>query len=227
VAIIAPPVRGPPAHRREEVNVARPSSARAHRYRSARPRRDRAAGAFTAAEGFIPGTRRDTQNVRPDWLPHQAPIEGVRIVEVRNVLKGNGHLTEIYRAEWNLDGAAVDQVFQVQLGPDEISAWHVHRDTRDRLFVNHGAIRIVLYDARRASPTHRRVNEYRFGSERPALLCVPAGVWHGIQNLRREPSLILNLVDRAYAYEAPDHWRLPLDSPRIPYRFPSPPARGG
>jgi dTDP-4-dehydrorhamnose 3,5-epimerase len=204
----------------------RASSRSAHAYRSARPRRARAARGFTPAEGFLPGTRRDGQNVRRDWLPHQRPIEGVTVVEVRNVVKGNGLLTEVYRSDWNVDGAPVDQVFQVLLGPGEISAWHVHRDTRDRLFVNHGAIRIVLYDARRRSRSHGRVNEFHFGAHRPALLCVPAGVWHGIQNLRREPSLILNLVDRAYAYEAPDHWRLPLDSPRIPYRFTSSGARG-
>jgi dTDP-4-dehydrorhamnose 3,5-epimerase len=209
------------------VIVRRPASPRkVHSYRSAHPRRGGRDDRFAPAQGFLPGTRRDAQNVRPDWLPHQSPIDGVKVVEVRNIVKGNGLLTEVFRAEWKVDGAPVDQVFQVTLGPEEVSAWHVHRDTRDRLFVNHGAVRIVLYDARRESPSHGRVNEFRFGSHRPALLCVPGGVWHGIQNLRREPSLILNLVDRAYSYEEPDHWRLPADSPRIPYRFAPPAPRG-
>jgi dTDP-4-dehydrorhamnose 3,5-epimerase len=46
-------------------------------------------------------------------------------------------------------------------------------------------------------------------------------VWHGIQNLRQSPAVVLNLVDQAYSYEDPDHWRLPWDSPQIPFRFPN------
>jgi dTDP-4-dehydrorhamnose 3,5-epimerase len=44
-------------------------------------------------------------------------------------------------------------------------------------------------------------------------------VWHGVQNVHPGPSSVLNLVDRAYRYEAPDHWRLPPDTAEIPYRF--------
>ena len=42
----------------------------------------------------------------------------------------------------------IAQVFQVALGPGEISAWHAHHGRADRLFVNRGAVRIVLSDAR-------------------------------------------------------------------------------
>jgi glycosyltransferase involved in cell wall biosynthesis len=34
-----------------------------------------------------------------------------------------------------------------------------------------------------------------------------------------DASVLLNLVDNAYRYEDPDHWRLPPDSPQVPYRF--------
>ena len=174
---------------------------------------------FSREEGYLPGAHKDGQSVRPDWLPAEKAIDGVCIREVRNVQKGRGLLTEIFRSDWRVDGGVVDQVFQVALGPHEISAWHAHRRTLDRLFVNRGAVRIVLYDARASSPTHGQVNEFRFGEHRPALLLVPPGVWHGVENLRSEPSAILNLVDQAYSYGDPDHWRLPADSPRIPFSF--------
>jgi len=186
-------------------------------YRS--PSGGRRASTFTRADGFLPGARKDGQSVRPDWTPVQKTIDGVRVREVRNVQKGRGLLTEIFRSDWRLDDGVVDQVFQVALGPWEVTAWHVHRRTLDRLFVNRGAVRIVLYDARASSPTHGQVNEFRFGEQRPGLLLIPAGVWHGVENLRDEPGGILNLVDRAYSYRDPDHWRLPLDSPRIPFSF--------
>jgi dTDP-4-dehydrorhamnose 3,5-epimerase len=51
------------------------------------------------------------------------------------------------------------------------------------------------------------------------LVVVPPGVWHGVQNTGSVPGLLLNVVDRAYCYEEPDHWRLPADTANIPYRF--------
>lgn len=44
-------------------------------------------------------------------------IDGVKVNEVRNVQKGQGQLTEIFRADWGLDDGVVEQVFEVWLGP--------------------------------------------------------------------------------------------------------------
>ncbi len=184
-------------------------------------RRGKRSTAFAPVEGFIEGASKDAQRMGPDWLPAQTVIAGVRVIEVRNVSRGRGLLTEVFRADWRADGAGVDQVFQVWLGPREVSAWHAHRRTRDRLFANFGAVRIVLYDARAGSPSFGVINEFRFGEHRPALVVVPPGVWHGVENLRDEHSGVLNLVDRAYAYRDPDHWRLPTDTPQIPFSFAS------
>lgn len=170
--------------------------------------------------GRLPGARKDRQSITSDWDFPQDPIEGVRLKEVKNVLKPRGDvLCEVFRRDWALDDGKVDQVFQSLLEPGSISAWHVHQRTTDRLFVSQGLVKIVLFDARQGSSTHGRVNEYRFGAVRPALLVVPPGVWHGVQNISSTPALLLNLVDQAYSYEDPDHWRLPLEAPEIPYRF--------
>ena len=77
----------------------------------------------------------------------------------------------------------------------------------------------VLYDAREGSATHGVLNELVFGAIRPALIVVPPRVWHGIEKPSHTTSTALNLVDRAYDYEDPDHWRLPADSSEIPYQF--------
>ena len=175
---------------------------------------------FVRQEGWLEGARKDGQSITSDWVPIQPAIEGVAIREVRNVPKRDGLLTEVFRREWLAgEDAVVDQVFQVRLEPAGVSAWHTHAHTTDRLFVTEGLMRIVLYDARSRSRTHGRVTELRFGLARPALVVVPPGVWHGIQNLASAPSVVLNLVDRAYDYEDPDHWRLPADTDQIPFRF--------
>jgi dTDP-4-dehydrorhamnose 3,5-epimerase len=169
--------------------------------------------------GLLPNAQKDGQSLTADWQFLQPLIDGVRLKEVRHVPKENGHLTEIWRQEWALDTAPVDQVFQVLLKPGGVSAWHTHKMTIDRLFASHGLVKVVLYDARKDSPTFGKLNIFRIGTVRPTLVIVPPGVWHGVENISSEPALILNLVDRAYRYEDPDHWRLPRDTNKIPYRF--------
>jgi len=166
------------------------------------------------------GAQKDPQSVTSDWSSLQDAIEGVRVREMKNVIKSRGDvLCEVFRREWMLDDGDVDQVFQSIMNPGSISAWHVHQLTTDRLFASHGALQIVLFDGREHSPTHGRINEFRFGAARPALVVIPPGVFHGVRNISHEPALLLNLVNRAYRYEDPDHWRLPLDTEVIPYRF--------
>ncbi|MCB1877445.1 MAG: dTDP-4-dehydrorhamnose 3,5-epimerase family protein [Chromatiales bacterium] len=168
---------------------------------------------------MLNGAKRRTQSVTADWTILQDLIDGVRVKEIRSVIKNNGYLTEIYRADWQLDSRPVDQVFQVVLNPGEIEAWHVHSQTVDRFFVCQGRMKIVLYDAREESPTHGRINEFRLGSARSGIVSVPPGVWHGVQNIGDVASIMINLVDHAYVYEKPDHWGLPAGSALIPYCF--------
>lgn len=163
-------------------------------------------------------TRRSS--VTADWHYVQPGIEGVVIKEVRPVLGGGGALMEVWRADWQLDGAALTQVFAKLMAPAAISGWHVHQSTTDRLFVVGGQARVVLYDGRIDSRSHGQVAEFVYGAQRPALIVIPPGVWHALRNESgSEMATVLNLVDQAYHYEAPDHLALPIDDPAIPYRF--------
>ncbi len=165
----------------------------------------------------LPGAMKDEPSVTPEWVSLQSVIEGVRAVEMRNVIYDSGSLTEIYRAEWFSPPLEIEQAFQITIAGGGITAWHMHTQTTDRLFVSVGQVKIALFDARPDSPTRGLTNEFRFGERRPGLVVVPAGVWHGLRNLQAVPSVVVNLVDRAYDYSQPDHWRLPADSVEIPY----------
>ena len=168
----------------------------------------------------LEGVEKDGQSITQDWTFVTADlIEGVALKEIRNVPKQNGYLTEIFRQDW-FDGLEhVDQIFQVVLFPGGLSAWHAHAKTTDRLFVSDGLVRVALYDDRPESSTRGRINEFRLGTIRPGLVAIPPGVWHGVQNIGDRTSTILNIVDAAYDYESPDHWRLPSDTDEIPFSF--------
>ena len=168
--------------------------------------------------GGLPGMKRSKQSLTADWEPLQQIIDGVLIQQVRTVLKDGGALTELYRDHWENMGE-VRHVFQEILSPNALTAWHMHLETTDRLFVSTGNVKIVIYDAREGSRTQGLLNVFRFGTARPALLLIPPCIWHGVMNVGSESAVLLNLTDKPYEYENPDHWRLPPNTDQIPYSF--------
>ena len=168
----------------------------------------------------LPEATRDQQSITSDWeLTTIDLIDGVVLKEVKNVPKSEGHLVELFRADWSLPGDGIAQVFMVSHPPGSVSAWHAHPTTTDRLFIVVGMARIVLYDARTDSSTYGRINEFKLGHLRPGLVVVPPKVWHGVQSIGTSDAIVVNMVDRAYDYEDPDHWRVPPNSPEVPYSW--------
>jgi dTDP-4-dehydrorhamnose 3,5-epimerase len=168
---------------------------------------------------MLPNARKDPQLVTSDGQKIQQPIEGVVVREVLHVPRDHGVITETYRPEWDPSGLPVVHIYQSRLFPAAIGAWSCHMKTIDRLFVNQGHLKVVLYDGREESGTFGRLMELHAGDARPAFLLIPIGVWHGLQNLGAADALVLNFPTRAYDYEDPDHYRLPYDAPEIPYAW--------
>ena len=174
---------------------------------------------ISEAQGWLEGAELRRESVTPYWEPIRELIEGVQIKEVKHVPTSYGYLKELYRDDWALDAEPVGGVFQSTFEPTAISAWHSHVHTTDRLFVVDGMMRIVLYDARKSSRTYRMLStDLQFGLVRPALVVIPPGVWHGVENISSERASLVNLVSVAYDYAEPDHLALPPDTDLIPYR---------
>jgi len=168
---------------------------------------------------MLSGARKDTQLVTDHWQKLQELIEGVHVREVLHVPRDHGVITEVFRPEWDPTGLPVVHVYQSRLFPGAVGAWSCHSSSIDRLFVNQGHLKVVLFDGREGSSTVGMLNEFHVGDARPTLLVIPTGVWHGLQNLGASDALVLNLPTQAYKYEDPDHYRLPYDTPQIPYSW--------
>lgn len=174
---------------------------------------------------MFPRAVKDMQLVTDRWEILRTPIDGVVIREVRHVPRDHGVITEMYRVDWDPTGLPVHHVYQSRLYPGAIGAWSCHARSIDRLFVNAGHVKVVLYDGREDSPTHGLINEFHVGDARPALLVVPIGIWHGLQNLGDDDALVVNCPTLPYQYEDPDHYRLPFDAEEIPYTWSAPRGR--
>jgi dTDP-4-dehydrorhamnose 3,5-epimerase len=167
----------------------------------------------------LKGARKDPQVVTNEWQKVAPRIDGIVIREVLHVPRDHGVVTETYRSEWDPTGIPVVHIYQSRLFPGAIGAWSCHMKGVDRLFVNQGHLKVVLFDGREESPTYRTVMELHVGDARPTFLILPTGIWHGLQNLGSADALVLNYPTLAYDYEDPDHWRLPYDTDEIPYRW--------
>jgi dTDP-4-dehydrorhamnose 3,5-epimerase len=170
---------------------------------------------------MLPGAKKDPQLITSEWQKLEKLIDGISVREVLHVPRDHGVITEVFRPEWDPTGQPVVHIYQSRLYPGALGAWSCHAHNTDRLFVNQGNIKIVLYDGRDESKTAGTLNELHAGDARPFLIVIPPGIWHGLQNLGSEEALVLNMPTNPYNYEDPDHYRLPHDTPEIPYSWKS------
>jgi dTDP-4-dehydrorhamnose 3,5-epimerase len=168
----------------------------------------------------ITSAQKDFQHITPQGILLIEKIDGVKIHEGHNIITKNGVTTELFRPEWNMVENPIQHMIHVSLRPGAVSAWHMHRLQTDHIAVIAGMIRLVLYDGRKQSPTAGKIDVFHLSPMRPTLVVIPPGVWHGLQNLSSaETGGFINFFDRAYDYQDPDEWRLPANSPEIPYEF--------
>ena len=151
-------------------------------------------------------------------------IEGVRYRLLRPVSHRDGHLSEAFRADWNMTEAPIVQVNVTVTFPGRIRAWGIHRFTVDRLFASTGSLCIVCYDGRRESPSFGCTNEFLLGERNQGLVVIPPGVYHGWKNLGSDEATIISMPSRLYDHDGPDRWELLWDSDEarkiIPYQWP-------
>jgi dTDP-4-dehydrorhamnose 3,5-epimerase len=168
---------------------------------------------------MLGSSRKDQQTVTPDWTVLRDFIDGVSLFEIKNVLGTHSRLTEMFRPEWDPSNSPVAHVYQVVLHPGNSPDWNCHQKMIDRLFFGSGQVKLVLFDGRESSVTFGRINEFHLGEARPGLVTIPPGVWHALQCRGTASALVVNLGSIAYQYDDPDHYRLPPETPEIPYKW--------
>jgi dTDP-4-dehydrorhamnose 3,5-epimerase len=80
-------------------------------------------------------------------------------------------------------------------------------------------IKVGMYDPRDSSPTKGEVNTLYIGEHNRILVKIPAGVYHGYKTIGNEPSLLINFPTKPYNRSAPDEYRIPFNSPDIPFNW--------
>jgi dTDP-4-dehydrorhamnose 3,5-epimerase len=171
------------------------------------------------------GAIKDVQTVDRDGQPIAPRIEGVTVFQPPLHVDERGELSEIWTEARDPLGQPVVHVYMVMVRPGKVRGWQMHTIQTDRIFIQQGSLRVGLFDARPGSPTLGMLNVMTFGERNRALIVVPAGVWHGVQNVGEREAVFINLPTRPYNYEDPDKFRLPLENDLIPFAFEDVPGR--
>lgn len=163
--------------------------------------------------------KKDCQTVTSEGTSLRPLIHDVRIRPAVTHPDERGSICEIYNPAWNFADGPLVYVYQVTVRPGRVKGWVIHYQQDDRVFLSQGTLKIVLYDARRESPTHGMLNELCISEHNRGLLFIPRGVYHILQNVGTTDALFINMPTRPYNHADPDKYRLPLNNDLIPYRF--------
>ncbi|WAC07093.1 MAG: dTDP-4-dehydrorhamnose 3,5-epimerase family protein [Thermodesulfobacteriota bacterium] len=143
-------------------------------------------------------------------------IMGVKTKLLKVFPDERGRLMEMLRSDDEIF-MKFGQVYMTTAFPGVVKGWHYHKVQYDNMVVVKGMMKIVLYDSRNDSPTHKEVNEFFLGDYNPQLLQIPPLVFHGFKCVSESEALVINIPTEAYNYSLPDEYRVSPDDNDIPY----------
>jgi dTDP-4-dehydrorhamnose 3,5-epimerase len=118
-------------------------------------------------------------------------IGGVRIHPLRQIPDERGKVMHMLRADAPHFETFGEIYFSV-VNPGAVKGWHLHHRMTINYAVVTGMIKLVLYDDRQGSPTHKEVQEIFLGESNYALVTVPPMIWNGFKGIAAAPSIVAN-----------------------------------
>jgi dTDP-4-dehydrorhamnose 3,5-epimerase len=172
-------------------------------------------------EGTISAAIGDTATVSPDGSRLQRLTHGVTIRRLITHSDFRGTVTELFDPRWGVSQEPLVFCYSFTIRPGVAKGWSLHRRHQDRYTLLQGELELVLFDPRPDSPTCGEVCRIVISEHDRCLVNVPIDVWHADHNIGSRDVVVVNLPTIQYDHASPDKWRLPLDSPLIPHRFPA------
>jgi len=143
-------------------------------------------------------------------------IEGVKTKKLRVIPDERGRLMECLRSD-DAIFTKFGQMYMTTTYPGVVKAWHYHKKQIDNVAVVSGMLKLVLYDSRENSRTGGEINEFFIGEHNPLLIQIPNRLYHGWKCISESEAIVVNCPTEVFDYDNPDEYRLPHDTPEIPY----------
>ena len=163
--------------------------------------------------------RRDKQTVTPEGATLAPLLHGMSIHRSVTHTDDRGSLTEMLDSRWSEFPDPIAYVYYITERPGHAKGWALHKEHEDRYFLIRGEVELVLYDVRPDSPTLGQICKIALSDRDHVIVNIPIHVWHASRTLGQDDAIIINMPTKLYDHANPDKYRLPLDTPLIPYSF--------
>ncbi len=169
-------------------------------------------------EGTLGAAMRDRQTVTSDSLPTAALLEGMSVRHLTTHVDDRGSLVELMDSRWGQPDPLVS-AYSFTVRPGVAKGWALHKEHEDRYANLSGEAEVLLYDVRPSSSTLGQLCRVRMSEYDRCVVNVPIHVWHATRNLGSDDFVAINFPTRPFIHDHPDKYRLPLDTPLIPFSF--------
>ena len=143
-------------------------------------------------------------------------IDGVVVKVLKPIPDERGRLMELIRSDEPVF-ERFGQAYVTVCKPRIVKGWHYHKKQVDHFVCLNGEAKVVLYDSRKDSKTHGRINEFILGWSSPILVKIPTYAFHGFTAMGTTEAMIVNFPTELYHDTDPDEFRTDPFSPEIPY----------
>ncbi|MGD0534540.1 MAG: dTDP-4-dehydrorhamnose 3,5-epimerase family protein [Methanoregula sp.] len=143
-------------------------------------------------------------------------IDGVKIIPLKTIMDDRGMVRHMMKCTDPYFRQFGEIYFSV-IFPGAIKAWHVHRKMELNYAVISGNIKLVLYDARRESPTSGEIQEICMGEDNYVLAKVPPHVVNGFKSIGSGNAIVANCS--TIAHDPAEVERLDPFDPSIGYNW--------
>ena len=168
---------------------------------------------------------RDKPMATPDGKSLVSWTDGLRFRNLPVHIDERGSVFELYDPRWNWHPDPMVFAYCFTIRPGYVKGWNLHKEHEDRYAVLFGELQLVLYDPRPESPTYGQICKFVFSQYDRKIVTFPRNVWHADYNCGSTDAIVVNFPTSPYQHDNPDKYRLPIDTPHIPYSFP-PGTRG-
>ena len=141
-------------------------------------------------------------------------IDGVKVTPLNQFLDERGKVMRMLSSE-DAHFERFGEIYFSCVYPGAIKGWHIHTRMTLNYAVPHGNIKFVLFDERKDSPSHGKIQEIFMGVDNYCLVTVPPLVWNGFKGISSEMAIVANCASLPHAPDESSR-RDPFD-PSIPY----------
>jgi dTDP-4-dehydrorhamnose 3,5-epimerase len=118
-------------------------------------------------------------------------IRGVVILPLKTIVDERGYVRHMMKCT-DPHFRQFGEIYFSVIFPHSIKAWHVHRKMELNYAVISGNIKLVLYDARKDSPTYGELQEIFLGEDNYVLVKIPPHVINGFKAIGNEKAIVAN-----------------------------------